>query len=1009
MTAMHTPRRIGLPFLLAGLAAPTVAQQPDLQVTITTASDPVRTLTPLTVIGRVSNAGGSAAPATLTAVYFSLDATITADDPLLAVFTTPPLASGADAPFRLDMRVPADLPWGQGRLAVVADHHDLVDEANETNNIALRTVRSEPSIDGDADFQNLGEIVTAAGDVNGDGYDDIVASRDNGVLVISGLDRSRLFTIPGGNPVAIAGGGDIDGDGRDDIVVTEGNGNVRLIALASAGEQTLTGDPAAGFGRSLAFAGDVDADGYDDVIVGSPLADVSANNAGRVQVYSGRDGHLIRTIDGLRPSEQFGTSVDGAGDVDGDGFDDVIAGAPAAGAGRARVYSVRTGRLLHELRGENAGDGFGDTVVGLGDSNGDGVGDLLVSAPSDGLVKVFSGADGSELLRLANAGNPVTAAGDVNGDRIPDFTSHTEVFSGRDGRQLASFPQHPHVVGVGDLNQDGFDDLAAADPLFDGTGRDIGRVIPLYDPLRSLQRDRTFSGAATDDRAGHALAHVGDIDADGIDDLLMGVPFDDQRGPDAGCAKVLSGATGATIFTFFGDAPGDEFGWSVAAAPGVSGRAPLDFVVGSRSGGYVRVFHGDDGRIATTFRGSAAHGYGICVAGVGDADNDGRGDVAIGAPTFDPGTGPTGMVEVRSGRTGAVLRTFRLPDDQVGAEFGFAVAGVVRGGRSRVLIGAPRYDRNGLVDCGVWTIYDSNSGMLTDSEFGQTDRGRLGQALCRVPDLDGDGIDDFLAGEPGWPDATTAAGRALLVRSSPANAPLVVTGDAGQALGTAVCVAGDVDGDGTADFAAGGFGTVRVVSGHTGRLLRRLDDATPGEFGSSLAGGAHLDHDRRADLWIGTPFGRAAQAGIVSAYVSPAGADPGIITRFGRGCPGSQGRLPRADMLGLPQIGSEVAWVLGAARANTAAAVDVGVASWELPLDFLGAIGCVHHAQPILRLWGTTDNSGRLSWRLQVPANTDLVGFSLFLQWLVVDPGVNPAGVVTTNGIVYTHGRPQPQ
>ena len=125
---------------------------------------------------------------------------------------------------------------------------------------------------------------------------------------------------------------------------------------------TFTGEFAGDrFGFSLSGAGDVNSNGYADLIVGAYVHDFLR---GRVYVYSGQTGTLMHTFDGEHANDRFGRSVSGAGDVNHDGHDDLLVGAPfngAAGlfAGRAYVYSGQTGELLHTLTGETSGDGFG--------------------------------------------------------------------------------------------------------------------------------------------------------------------------------------------------------------------------------------------------------------------------------------------------------------------------------------------------------------------------------------------------------------------------------------------------------------------------------------------------------------------------------------------------------------------------------------------------------------------------------------------------------------------------
>jgi hypothetical protein len=147
----------------------------------------------------------------------------------------------------------------------------------------------------------------------------------------------------------------------------------------------------------------VDGDGFADVVVGAKHVSDNGVNAGSASVLSGRDGSLLHLLAGDSPQDLFGWSVAGAGDVDGDGFDDLVVGATrddggGAEAGSATVLSGLDGAMLSRIFGESPGDLFGWSVAGGADTNSDGVDDLIVGtpyesvdAPFDGTARVFSG------------------------------------------------------------------------------------------------------------------------------------------------------------------------------------------------------------------------------------------------------------------------------------------------------------------------------------------------------------------------------------------------------------------------------------------------------------------------------------------------------------------------------------------------------------------------------------------------------------------------------------------
>ncbi|MFQ6092314.1 MAG: M6 family metalloprotease domain-containing protein, partial [bacterium] len=192
-------------------------------------------------------------------------------------------------------------------------------------------------------------------------------------------------------------------------------------------------------GYSVSGAGDVNGDGFDDLIVGAPLNDAGGPDAGRAYLYSGTTGALLYTLPGGGPGDHFGWSVSGAGDVNDDGYADLIVGAPlndagGADAGRAYIYSGATGTLLYPFTGQAAGDWLGVSVSGAGDVNNDGYADLIVGAPLNdagstdaGRVYIYSGATGALLYTFTGEaavdqlGSSVSGAGDVNNDGCDDL------------------------------------------------------------------------------------------------------------------------------------------------------------------------------------------------------------------------------------------------------------------------------------------------------------------------------------------------------------------------------------------------------------------------------------------------------------------------------------------------------------------------------------------------------------------------------------------------------------
>ncbi|MFQ5692892.1 MAG: integrin alpha, partial [Nitrospinota bacterium] len=228
--------------------------------------------------------------------------------------------------------------------------------------------------------------------------------------------------------------GDLDGDGLGDYAVgaTQGGlndgGYVRVFSGAD-GSVLLTLEGAAPgdrFGTSLGPLGDLDGDGIPDFLVGAPGADSRGIDAGSVLIFSGRDGLLLRTVIGDYQNDEFGSSVCAAGDLDGDGLPDFIAGAiqpEFRQFGYARVVSGGTGQPIFTFLGEGKNDEFGSTVLGGLDLDGDPAGDLLVAAPREGAraggVWAFSGADGLLLAHIRGSldsqlGSELAVPGDAD-------------------------------------------------------------------------------------------------------------------------------------------------------------------------------------------------------------------------------------------------------------------------------------------------------------------------------------------------------------------------------------------------------------------------------------------------------------------------------------------------------------------------------------------------------------------------------------------------------------------
>ena len=381
---------------------------------------------------------------------------------------------------------------------------------------------------------------------------------------------------------------------------------------------TFTGEASSdNLGYSVSGAGDVNNDGYADLIVGAHWNDAGGTNAGRAYVYSGQTGALLYTFTGAATDDLFGCSVSGAGDVNNDGYADVIVGArynDAGGsdAGRAYVYSGQTGAPLYTFTGAAGADLFGGSVSGAGDVNKDGYADLIVGAyfndagGSDaGRAYVYSGRTGALLRTFTGAaagdlfGGSVSGAGDVNDDGYADLivgARHNDagssdagrayVYSGQSGALLNTFTGAAagdefgcSVSGAGDVNKDGYADLIVGAYYNDAGGTNAGRANVYSGQTGALLH--TFTGEAADNWFGFSVSGAGDVNNDGCADLIVGAWYNDAGGVDAGRAYVYSGQSGALLYTFTGEAAEDYFGYSVSGAGDINNDGYADLIIGA--------------------------------------------------------------------------------------------------------------------------------------------------------------------------------------------------------------------------------------------------------------------------------------------------------------------------------------------------------------------------------------------------------------------------------------------
>jgi hypothetical protein len=398
----------------------------------------------------------------------------------------------------------------------------------------------------------------------------------------------------------VVGAGDVNGDGYDDVLVHfQKDDEVRLYLGSISGPESSASwsvDLRTDRTRvSIAGAGDVDGDGFEDVLIAEvypTTTDINGPDDGTVRLYGGSPSGLSNAPVWTRTKEvsRFGFSIDGAGDLNGDGYDDVVVGDPLFTS--CYGYSPSAGQQMADSEafvfyGSSSGlssqkdwsyvhdneDGFvscmGSEVSGAGDVDGDGYDDLLIGAPD---YRNAEAPDGRAYL-FEGSSSGLSAS--------PDWTS---VHAGISDSSAGSYGSP--LSGVGDINGDGFDDvIVAGSANYGGSEYRSNRAYFFYGSPAGLAADPVrFQEGIDGGLYGQHFAG-GDVDDDGYSDVLL----------------KIQGESGYRLSLFHGSEEGiiDREAWStdigesgrVAPAGDIIGDGYADFIVGTASAG-ARVYHG---------------------------------------------------------------------------------------------------------------------------------------------------------------------------------------------------------------------------------------------------------------------------------------------------------------------------------------------------------------------------------------------------------------------------------
>jgi len=794
---------------------------------------------------------------------------------------------------------------------------------------------------------SFGVSVSDAGDVNGDGYSDIIIGADNyssatgrAYIYYGGVNMNTIadVTLTGeaannqfGFPASRAG--DVNGDGYSDVIVaaygySSSKGRVYIYfggsLMNNIADVIITGEAANNyFGISASSAGDVNGDSYSDVIVG---AYGNSSKTGKAYIYFGgssMNNIADVTMTGEAVNNYYGVSVSDAGDVNGDSFSDVIVGAFINSSSTGRAYIYFGGSSMNNIAdvtmtGGATNNYFGYSVSAAGDVNGDGYSDVIVGAygysSNTGRAYIFHGGssmnNGADVTITGEATNnnfgwSVSSAGDINGDGYSDVVVGAWGYLINIGRAYIYFggssmnnTADVTVTGEGTSNSFGYTVSTCGDVNGDGYSEVIvgaygnssnnGRAY-LYDyyPNGEITYDINMTGGAAGNYFGGSVSTAGDVNGDGYSDVIVGAY---GYSSNTGRAYIYFGGSSmnnVADVTMTGEAIDNSFGYTVSSAGDVNGDGYSDVIVGaagySLSIGRAYIYFGgssmNNGADVTMTGATAGIYFGNSVSSAGDVNGDGYADVIVGAFGYSSNTGRAYIFHGGSSMNNGA--DVSITGEATNNYFGTSVstAGDVNGdGYSDIIIGADNYSSS----TGRAYIYFGGSSMNNVADVTMTGEGTnnyFGNSVSSAGDVNGDSFSDVIVGANVYSAST---GRAYIYfggSSMNNGADVTMTGaTAGIYFGNSVSSAGDVNGDGYADVIVGALGYSlsigRAYVYFGGSSMNNFADVTmTGEttgnsFGISVSSAGDMNGDGYSDVVVGAG-GYLSATGRSYLYIAP--------------------------------------------------------------------------------------------------------------------------------------------